>query len=73
MCSTVCIPKRGTERKRANYRPSDVESRKRAGRNIITTNNLGHFLHMFERWRPPEWGVHETQVTSCLTIRPAVS
>jgi len=71
ICSTVCIPKRGAERKRANYHPSDVESRKRADRNIITSNNLGCFLHVSERRCPREWGLHETQVTSCLRIRPA--
>lgn len=65
ICSTVqCIPERGTERKRANYPPSDVGSRKRADRKIITSKNLGCSLHMLERQLPPEWGELEAQVNS---------
>lgn len=65
ICSTArCIPERGAERKRANYPHSDVESRKRAGRKIITSKNLGCSLHMFERQHHPKRGELEAQVNS---------
>lgn len=66
ICSTVqCIPERGTERKRADYPHSDVESRKGASRKIITSKNLGCSLHMFERQHHSDWGELEAQVNSC--------